>query len=533
MKNGYFQIVCGEGETFLKIFGPRDGGRPFHAKEVINYLNRNDIEYDVSALSQGFREALSSGKEVHQFRLNKITSPEVRESYIFQVSEDGMMAIARFYPPSGKGERLSTESFIHFLEGERIKFGIRKEGLAHFFLKPIYCTDIIVAKGQPPRHGEDARIEYYFETDLHAKPTLKEDGSVDFFHLNTLNHCKKGDVLARLFPGDPGEAGTNVYGEKIKPRNIKQLFLKYGRNIAISEDRQVLTTEVDGHVSLVENKVFVSNVLEVENVDNATGNIEYDGNVSVNGNVCTNFSVKAKGDIEVRGVVEGAYLEAEGNIVITRGMNGMGKGTLKAAGNIIAKFLENAKVNAGGYVSTESILHSEVIAGTEIIVSGRRGFITGGRVCAASLIQVKTLGSYMGADTLVEVGVDPNARLRIQELQKAVVEIRKEIDGIHPVLLTMAQRMSQGANLKPEQLRTAQEMMQREKQLKQEEKDSIAEIDFLQQSLAESSQARVEVIGEVFSGTRICISDVSMIVKSTLSHCRFVKTKGEVEMGAL
>ena len=40
---------------------------------------------------------------------------------------------------------------------------------------------------------------------------------------------------------------------------------------------------MDGHVSLVEGKVFVSDVLTVENVDSSTGNIEYDGNVQVNG----------------------------------------------------------------------------------------------------------------------------------------------------------------------------------------------------------------------------------------------------------
>ena len=312
------------------------------------------------------------------------------------------------------------------------------------------------------RKGTDAKIEYFFETDLHAKPTLKEDGSVDFFHLNTLNHCKKGDILARLHPGDPGEYGTDIYQEKIKPRTIKQAVLKYGRNIMISDDRQVLTTQVNGHVSLVEGKVFVSDVLEVENVDNSTGNIEYDGNVMVNGNVCTNFKVKAKGDIEVRGVVEGAYLEAEGSVVIARGMNGMAKGTLKAGGNVIAKFIENSKVNAGGYVSAGSILHSEVTAGTEVIVSGKRGFITGGKVCAANLVQVKTLGSYMGADTLVEVGVDPNIKQRIQELQKAMTENKKEMDAMAPVLLGMAQKMTHGVNLKQEQLKSTQRMMQKD-----------------------------------------------------------------------
>ena len=109
---------------------------------------------------------------------------------------------------------------------------------------------------------------------------------------------------------------------------MKRTTLRFGHNITLSEDRKTLTADVDGHVMLVEGKVFVSNVLEVENVDISTGNIEYEGSVKVNGNVCTNFSVKAKGNIEVSGVVEGACLEADGNIIIARGMNGMARGCL-------------------------------------------------------------------------------------------------------------------------------------------------------------------------------------------------------------
>ena len=176
-----------------------------------------------------------------------------------------------------------------------------------------------MAVGQQPRHGTDAYIEYYFNTDLSARPTLKEDGSVDFFHLNTISHCHEGDVLAKLFPEDPGDVGYNIMGEKIKPREVKKKKLKFGRNISVSEDKLSMISDVDGHVTLVDDKVFVSDILTVENVDSSTGNIEYDGNVQVNGNVCANFSVKAKGNIEVSGVVEGAQVEAGGDIIIEIG----------------------------------------------------------------------------------------------------------------------------------------------------------------------------------------------------------------------
>ena len=225
-------------------------------------------------------------------------------------------------------------------------------------------------------------------------------------------------------------------------------------------------------------------------------------------NVCANFSVKARGNIDIKGVVEGAFLEAGGNIIIARGMNGMVKGTLKAEGNIIAKFIENAKVSAGGYVTTESILHSEVMAGTEIIVSGRKGFITGGRVCATNLVQVKTLGAPMGADTIVEVGADPSVKLRMQQLQKQMIENKKSIDSMHPVLTAFAQKLSQGVKIKPDQIKYFQEMLQAENKTKQEQEILAKEMEGLQIILDETATARVEVTGEVFSGTRICIADV-------------------------
>ena len=533
MKNGYFQVVCSSNGTALKIFNPADGGAAVSTKEIMEYLTRFGINYDLHMLNKGVQDALSSQVGEYFFALNKDPIMELRESYQLFVSQDRMLVSARFYPPSVKGERMSYQEFINDLGVKNIKFGVQTQDLIKFFEAPDYCTNIVVAKGQPPRQGEDARIEYYFETDLRAKPTHLEDGSVDFFHLNTVSHCKKGDVLAKLFPEDPGEYGTSVFDEKIKPRDVKRTSLKYGRNITLSEDRRILTSDVDGHVTLVDDKVFVSDVLEVENVDNATGNIDYEGSVKINGNVCTNFSVKAKGNIEVKGVVEGAYLEAEGNIIIARGMNGMVKGTLKAGGNVIAKFIENAKVSAGGYVSTESILHSEVMAGTEIQVSGKKGFITGGRVCATNLIQVKTLGSPMGADTTVEVGADPEVKSRMQQLQKLMIENKKTMYSISPVLTSTAQKLSQGVKLKPEQVKYFQELLQTHKSKQQEQETCMKEMQSLQTILDESANARVEVTGEVFSGTRICIADVSMVVKNSMSYCKFVKSQGDVKMTAL
>ncbi|MDE7285910.1 MAG: FapA family protein, partial [Lachnospiraceae bacterium] len=108
-----------------------------------------------------------------------------------------------------------------------------------------------------------------------------------------------------------------------------------------------------------------------------------------------------------------------------------------------------------------------------------------------------------------------------------------EMDALAPVLLGMAQKMTKGANLKQEQLKSAQRMMQKDKHMKKQQEEYMNEIDTLQKLLAESGSAKIEVSGEVFSGTRICIGDASMVVKNSMSHCKFIKSKGEVEMTVL
>ncbi len=532
MANGYFQVVYSEVGTYLKVV-KASGGEAVRVNEVMEYLNTQGIPYDVTALNQGISMANHGQGSEMLVPVNPQIFRPINEIYKLWVSPDRMQVMARFYPPSSGGNRMPVSEFLRDLSYQKIIYGIKNPEIEKFLEAPRYCTDIVVAEGTPAKQGSDARIEYFFNTDLKAKPTLNEDGSVDFFHLNTINQCIKGQMLAKLIPADAGDYGYTVFNEKVKPRDIKRLFLKKTNNVVLSEDNLTMFSDVDGHVMLVEDKVFVSNVLTVDNVNNATGNIDYEGSVVVLGNVFTNFTVKAKGNIEVRGVVEGAYMESEADIIIARGMKGMGRGMLKAAGNIISQFLENAKVEAGGYVSTDSILLCDVVAGSEINVTSKKGFITGGRVCAGNKVQVKTLGSEMGSDTIVEVGVDPTTKLNIQRLQKRVAELSKEIKTAQPILNAAAQKIAQGIRIHPDQIKYIQNLTIENKQRTEELETSLAELEALQKIYEQSAEAQVIVTGDVYAGTQICIGDLSMVVKSSLTYCRFVKQQGEIKAKAI
>lgn len=527
--NGYYQIFNNNGKCCLKIFPPTDGGEPILREELTEYLSYKNFSFDVKQL---YKTLDSMGSEPAMFPFNMAFSHADGEYVRMEISPDNMSVTVRIIPCFAGGVKMSKDEFMREFTARGITHGYDEEAIDDFLNRRPYCTDAILCKGTPALQGRDANIEYFFNTDPRVRPTQNEDGSVDFFNLNTINHCKEGDLLARLTPGVPGKNGMNVKGELIRPREVKQYVLKYGHNISINDDKTEIFSDVNGHVNLVEGKVFVSNVFEVENVDNSIGNIEYDGNVCVNGNVRENFSIKAHGNIEVKGVVEGASLEADGDIIIARGMNGMHKGVLKAKGNVVAKFLENATVNAEGYVEADSIMHSNVISGLDIKVNGRKGFISGGRTCATNSVEVKNLGSAMGADTVVEVGMDTKIKQEMNDLQKSIVEIDKQLQVIKPVLEGAKAKLAQGIKMSTEQLTQIQSVAKMFKDLSAKRESAVNELSNHQSEQDDQGVIKGQVIvtGEVYSGTKICIGDVSMVVKSTMKYCRFVKEGGDVKM---
>lgn len=527
MRNGYFQLVSAPpGGYGIKLFPPQDGGEPIRIAEMLEWLEGQKIPYDLSVL----KNFLESGKEI-VCHLGRGECPLVYESYKLTVSEDGMQAVARFYPASETGTRMSFNEFLSDLRYKKIVSGIKMNDVQeHFQSDGVYCTDFVVAQGKPPRHGTDAKIEYYFNTDNHIHPAMREDGSVDYFDLNMINPCHEGDVLARIIPADEGEPGVNIFGARIKPRDVKKAALQFGNQVELTPDKMAIKSKVDGHVMLVEGKVFVSDVYEVENVDLSTGNIDFKGSVKVNGNVASNYMIRSGGNVIISGVVEGAHIYAAGNIIIARGMNGMGKGTLDAGGNIIAKFIESSEVSAeNGYVNAESILHSNVSAGDEVVVNGKKGLVTGGHIQAAHKVVVKTLGAEMGANTVVEVGVNPTLKKEFIRLQKEMTELSKAIRAAQPVIVNFSEKRAKGARFTQEQLNyiktVAAELEQNKKQLIEDD----AELQKVQKEMEAQKKSVVEVTGEVYPGTTIVIGDLSMVVQNSYQYCKFERIQGEVK----
>lgn len=524
-RNGYFCIIPKGSETWVQLVAPEGSGSRVDLKEMEDYLTLHRIQHDRVPLLSAIGD-----KAEGLFRVNREKVYPVPESSVLRVSQDGMSVIVRFYPPTEGAGLVTADELKGDLKAAGIKAELDEKEAEAFFSDRHYCTDYVIARGTPPKEGTDGYVEYLFNTDPLARPKTNEDGSVDFHSLGLVHACAKGQVLARIHKEVPGEFGFNVYGDVVYPKEVKKVQVRCGKDITRSEDGTELISGLDGHVDLVGDTIFVSGVLEINDVDVSTGDLSFEGDVLVHGNVATGYKLKASGNIEIQGIVEAAEVEAGGRLTVVRGINGMGKGLVKAGGSVVTKYINSATVEAGELLQSELILNSSVSAKDTIVVKGKKGFISGGHIRAGNVVEAKIIGSDMGTDTVIEVGVDPEIKEKNARLHKEEEDLRGNLSRIEPVLLAMAQRLKKGEKLAPEQIQKMQElngMVQKGKarltELEEEKKE-------LAQQIGGNSDAAIVVFGEALPGTKVIVSDAALTLKTGYHYCRFKKEHGDVKM---
>ncbi len=525
-KNSFFAIQIKDDGTYLNLYPPVSDGKKLEEKELISFIDNNVPNYSMDKVRVAF-ESLCD-KPV-QAKISDIKIKPFNETAKISVSPDRMVAYIRFYPPTNGGKVMSKKEIIAELNREKIVFGISEKVIDVFLLARQYCLNIPIAKGIKPVPATDTKIEYFFNEKPLAKPKVLEDGSVDFHDLNLFTNVTKGQLLARLTPHDIGAPGKDIYGNIIAQTKPKIKTLKYGRNISISEDKTEIISEVDGNVTLTDGTVFVSDTYNVPaDVDASTGDIDYDGSVLIPGTVRTGFTVKAKGDIQVNGVVEGATLIAGGNIVIKRGVQGMGKGNLSAGGDICAQFFESANVIAKGNVTAGSILHSNVLSGNSVIVSGKKGFIVGGEIVCESYLEVNSIGNKMETQTQIKVGVKPELYDEMKILVSEVNDINSEIEETSSYLNVYKEKVKKGAKLTPENIKQVKEYNTILEKLNVERTTKNTRLREIKDIIDVGKNGSIKITGAAYRGVTIFISTYIYSVKEKDNHCIYRIADGEI-----
>ncbi|WP_314586175.1 FapA family protein [Paenibacillus terrigena] len=429
----------------------------------------------------------------------------------------------------------TSDQLEAYLRENRIHHGIQKNILQQIAQTPRAFQNnyTVIAMGTLPTTGTDGYINY--STKLikqEKKPMELEDGTVDYREVVQLNNVQKGQLIAERVLPTEGTPGMTVTGEEIPPKKGKEVRFKIGKNVVVDAEQRAMYAAIDGLIAKTDKeKVNVFPVYEVNgDVDYNIGNIDFIGTVVIRGNVLSGFRIRASGDIRVIGGVEGAELEAEGSIEITGGIIAGNKGSVRARVNVKSSFIQDGNVFAGNdVIVSQSIMHSTIRAGKNVICAGTKGLVVGGLIQAGERVTARTIGNTMSTATVIEVGVLPELRNELLELRGQLRALIESLDKTDKALSLLDQLASSG-QLSPDRLAMRVKLTSTKKQNKQEQSEIRERILEIEKTLEDTNTARVDVMKTIYGGAKIVIGRYTRFMKDPVERISFRLVEGDVSM---
>ncbi|WP_432408432.1 DUF342 domain-containing protein [Wukongibacter sp. M2B1] len=394
--NDFFDLLESDGEVYVKVHMAGFDMRSFN---LILEENPRVMLTNFLGLKKALETASNEEVKIGKFRplIEVILSKDemnckVRVNY----TEDYLIE---------NRKNITTDILIE-LNRNGIKEGVMSDAINSEYRS---YEEFLVAQGTLPINGEDAKVKYYELSE--RKPTIRKDGTTNYYDLNLIDVVYKGDWLGEKIPPTDGKDGITVTGKRLAAKKGKEKLLRYDtRSIkrTIKDGKFVLEALVDGAVTFKKGKICVENHLVLEgDVDYSSGNIDFDGFVTVKGTVKDGFSIKAKHDISILSPMgigaTGKIHSTNGSIFIKGGVNGKLITVIEAQKDVYVKYCNETKITAGGkidigYYSIDCNLKAE-----KIFMDKITGRLIGGNVYVGSQIITGTIGNKFEKRTNVNV----------------------------------------------------------------------------------------------------------------------------------
>lgn len=326
-----------------------------------------------------------------------------KKEFNISVEDNGNKAYA--YIPWIPGNMVTEEDILNDLENRGITIGIKRDAITNMIKQRRMNEKILIAEGTPAEKGKDGWFEFFVRLDLPRIPAPLPDGGVDYVNIEAFEMVDEGEKIAVYHPAERGHDGQNVFGEVIHANNGLEKNPLKGVGFMIADDGVTYLSRMNGKFEFVNGRIIISNMIIVrEDVTSVTGKLEVDGSVYVIGSVYSGGYIKATGDIIIEHNVETGRLIAGGNVMIKKGSCSRNDCFIEADGEVSGSFFEAANINAGGNVKANYIMNSNINTLGKVIVSGSKGMLLGGRICAVKGVDTYNLGNSSHLKTVLEVG---------------------------------------------------------------------------------------------------------------------------------
>lgn len=457
---------------------------------------------------------------------------EEKPKITVRLSQDELEAYL-LLPPLAVDDAYTKEEVMEALDAKRVKAGIDEKQIERMISERCYGREELVATGKPAVDGVDGFFQYNFNCEVDKRPKIRPDGSVDYWSIHAIEVVDEGQVIAVYHEPVEGKNGMSVTGKIIMAKRGRPLPPLTGKGFQRSEDNRLYTASLTGKIESNGSRIQILPVYEIYgNVDLTTGNVDFRGDVVVHGNVVSGTSIKATNSVTIDGTAEACSIEAGKDIILRGGFLGGYRGSLKSKGNIYAKFMEYAQVEAEGFIEADSALNCNITCKDKIYMKGKKSTVIGGNIYGACGVEANCLGNEKEHKTEVKAGILTETLREIELCKNRIKEdsewVKKITEGLKSFdELAKARNLDVGND----QRRVALLRTRIAKQASlASEKDRLEYL----KSLTERAQgATVRAEHEVYPGVNVSINDIRVHVREQQQSVEFVLHDDKVVMFSL
>lgn len=452
---------------------------------------------------------------------NNILKLPVDSEVSVTVVANGSEAYITVEPPVNGGAEITAETIMRKLAEANVTYGIKDDAVNKIADKKLYGDRTLIAVWTPPVNGVDGTITYRYEKKVEIAPVEDEHGFVDYKNLGLVRTVHKGDIIADITLPTEGEPGTDVRGKTIRQVIGKKAAYSIGTNTELTEDGTQIVALIDGNINFKNNAFAIDNVVTIAgDVDASVGNINFVGDVVVKGEVMEGFKISSNANIIVAGNVNGALLEADGDVIIKKGCI---NSKVVAHGSVTINFCERSDIKCDGTLTSSNFVICDVYCG-ELCVKGNTGGLMGGKYTSLSSVELSNIGTKNYTPTMLTIG--DNALLAEERisLMNEIEKNQKSIDDLTLIINFL--------NEKKKELRTLPEDKEkilgnacRQKILLGVEINRLNKrVDEININLASRQYLTVSCKGYMYPGVKIVINDA--VFKA---DTEYVRTKIRLE----
>lgn len=483
-----------------------------YAKLIYSGTDMKKMREELLANANTFR---TPGTDSLEASINALRKKEFNIS----VEDNGNRAYA--YIPWIPGNMVTEEDILRDLENRGITIGIKREAITAMIKQRRMNEKILIAEGTPAQKGKDGWFEFFVRLDLPRIPAPLPDGGVDYVNIEAFEMVDEGEKIAVYHPAEKGRDGQNVFGEVIHANNGLEKNPLKGVGFTIADDGVTYLSRMNGKFEFLNGRIIISNMIVVrEDVTAVTGKLEVDGSVYVIGSVYSGGYIKATGDIIIEHNVETGRLIAGGNVMIKKGSCSRNDCFIEAAGEVSGSFFEAANIHAGGNVKANYIMNSNISAMGKVIVSGSKGMLLGGRICAVRGVDTYNLGNSSHLKTILEVG-------RNEAYEKEQARLAEQRIRILDQLSLLENEWNKVLKALPSKKELAEEIIKKLNAAIVAKDHELAELDAEVSKLAnltdpeQNMKDPVCVRGNAYEGSILVINTIKYLLPSNVNRVAF------------